>query len=165
MVAGFFLVTAIAMTCWTRSFAPRIARDGPRLNAGLGTNPESLRRARGRVASCNPNGKHFTGSVERGSCLHSFYWGAPVSEVLDWGATWVRPDGQLVGLGDPIANLNTVGGPWIAADVSVAEFGRTSPPGGQSQRRELIAAARRLGEPSAVRLRLCFTSGPDSQPV
>jgi hypothetical protein len=47
------------------------------------------------------------------------YAGRVNSEVLDLEATYVRPDGQLVGTGQQVANLSTVGGPWITAEGNI----------------------------------------------
>jgi hypothetical protein len=46
------------------------------------------------------------------------YTGRRADELLDRAATYVRPDGQLVGTGAQIATANMTGIPWIAADGS-----------------------------------------------
>ncbi|MEO8179405.1 MAG: choice-of-anchor D domain-containing protein [Deltaproteobacteria bacterium] len=48
------------------------------------------------------------------------YTGHPLAEALDLTATYVRPDGQLVGTGAQIAGFEMVGVPWISANGSVA---------------------------------------------
>jgi hypothetical protein len=50
------------------------------------------------------------------------YSNRPADSALDATASYVRPDGALVGTGAAIANRVVIGGPWVHANGTVGDF-------------------------------------------